>query len=226
MVRLGCYMAGRFQTEVQAAIAHDLIAIKTWGQSTLTNFPVTGYSKQISQMKSMNKDQLIFNITKTSKKTDIEYVRVSRLDGDKWEVRLENANGRPSYYLGLFDTKEEATRAYEAATKKLKEEDVSTNIDSNNYRNVMRPVQIRNIFTGGNESKSRGMQSSNQRDVDMFHEHQYRRHLLHQHDDMNSSAPIILYDFSNHSVYEVGKDGYGSHAYYHPTNNIGNSSNQ
>jgi hypothetical protein len=25
-----------------------------------------------------------------------------RLDGDKWEVRLENGNGRPTYYLGLF----------------------------------------------------------------------------------------------------------------------------
>jgi hypothetical protein len=33
-------MSGRFQTEVQAAIAHDLLAIKTWGESTLTNFPV------------------------------------------------------------------------------------------------------------------------------------------------------------------------------------------
>jgi hypothetical protein len=28
-------MSGRFQTEVQAAIAHDLLAIKTWGESTL-----------------------------------------------------------------------------------------------------------------------------------------------------------------------------------------------
>jgi hypothetical protein len=25
-----------------------------------------------------------------------------RIDGDKWEVRLENGNGRPTYYLGLF----------------------------------------------------------------------------------------------------------------------------
>jgi len=31
--------------------------------------------------------------------------------------------------------------------------------------------------------------------------------LLHQHDDINSSAPIILYNFNNNSVYEVGNDG-------------------
>ncbi|WJX17649.1 hypothetical protein P8452_07538 [Trifolium repens] len=226
---------GRFQTEVQAAIAHDLLAIKTWGESTLTNFPVSGYSKQISQMKSMNIDQLIFNITKTPKKNGTEYVRVTRLDGDKWEVRLENGNGRPTYYLGLFDTKEEATRAYDAATKKVKEEDMSTNIDPNNYRNITRPVQMRRPnFTGCSGSNSRGLQSSNQHDdLDIFQEYQYRHHFLRRHDDLNSSAPIILYDFSNHSVYEAGKDGYGSHAYYHSTmehskfvgsnNNIGNS---
>jgi len=31
--------------------------------------------------------------------------------------------------------------------------------------------------------------------------------LLHQHDDINSSAPIVLYNFNNNSVYEVGNDG-------------------
>jgi activator of HSP90 ATPase len=119
----------------------------------------------------------------------------------------------------------------------VKEEDMSTNIDPNNYRNITRPVQMRRPFTGCSGSNSRGMQSSNQHDdLDIFQEYQYRHHFLRRHDDLNSSAPIILYDFSNHSVYEAGKDGYGSHAYYHSTmehskfvgssNNIGNSSNQ
>lgn len=57
-------------------------------------------------------------------------------------------------------------------------------------------------------------------DNDVFQhneEYQYHKALLHQHDDIDPSAPMVLYNFIYNSFYVVGKDG---------IINSGDSSNQ
>jgi hypothetical protein len=47
-------MVARFKSEVEAARAHDLIAIKMSGDSTITNFPVCIYLyDQVSPKKNI-----------------------------------------------------------------------------------------------------------------------------------------------------------------------------
>lgn len=45
--------------------------------------------------------------------------------------------------------------------------------------------------------------------IEGYHTEDYIKHpaLLHQHGDINSSAPVVLYNFNNNSVYEVENDG-------------------
>jgi hypothetical protein len=50
----------------------------------------------------MNPNICVFNPLTIYLLLDNTLLSKNRLDGDKWEVRLENENGRPTYYLGLF----------------------------------------------------------------------------------------------------------------------------
>ncbi|RDY05824.1 AP2-like ethylene-responsive transcription factor BBM2, partial [Mucuna pruriens] len=51
-----------FKNELEAAKAHDLVAIKIWGNFAYTNFPESCYLKEISEMKSMTKREYILSI--------------------------------------------------------------------------------------------------------------------------------------------------------------------
>ncbi|KAK7355146.1 hypothetical protein VNO80_14392 [Phaseolus coccineus] len=53
---------GGFKDELEAARAHDLIAIKIWGQFAYTNFPASFYVKEISEMQQMTLREYILRV--------------------------------------------------------------------------------------------------------------------------------------------------------------------
>ncbi|KAH1060893.1 hypothetical protein AAZX31_02G169000 [Glycine max] len=58
---------GGFKNELEAARAHDLIAIKIWGKFAYTNFPESCYSKEILETQSMSVRECILAIRRRSK---------------------------------------------------------------------------------------------------------------------------------------------------------------
>ncbi|KAM0002183.1 putative transcription factor AP2-EREBP family [Helianthus debilis subsp. tardiflorus] len=53
---------GGYDKEEKAARAYDMAALKYWGTSTTTNFPITNYEKEIEDMKHMTRQEFVASI--------------------------------------------------------------------------------------------------------------------------------------------------------------------
>ncbi|CAA3000944.1 AP2-like ethylene-responsive transcription factor PLT2 [Olea europaea subsp. europaea] len=53
---------GGYDKEEKAARAYDLAAIKYWGTSTTTNFPMSNYDKEVEEMKHMTRQEFVASI--------------------------------------------------------------------------------------------------------------------------------------------------------------------
>ncbi|KAA8530326.1 hypothetical protein F0562_005035 [Nyssa sinensis] len=57
---------GAFDEEESAARAYDLAALKYWGTSTFTNFPVSDYEEEIDIMKTVTKEEYLASLRRKS----------------------------------------------------------------------------------------------------------------------------------------------------------------
>ncbi|KAG2607677.1 hypothetical protein PVAP13_4NG265600 [Panicum virgatum] len=53
---------GGYDKEEKAARAYDLAALKYWGPTTTTNFPVSNYEKELEEMKSMTRQEFYWSL--------------------------------------------------------------------------------------------------------------------------------------------------------------------
>ncbi|XP_060212777.1 AP2-like ethylene-responsive transcription factor At2g41710 [Lycium barbarum] len=53
---------GAYDEEESAARAYDLAAIKYWGTSTFTNFPISDYEKEIEIMQTVTKEEYLASL--------------------------------------------------------------------------------------------------------------------------------------------------------------------
>ncbi|KAK7378195.1 hypothetical protein VNO80_03633 [Phaseolus coccineus] len=129
---------GAYSNEVDAAKAHDLVSIRIGGLKALTNFHVRCYSKDMDEMRRMSKWDYICAVRGLGKgytDADSPFRGVYRNrvpTSRKWEARL-GREGSPTIHLGTYYTAEDAARAYDIISIKLKGGEAITNFEWSSY---------------------------------------------------------------------------------------------
>ncbi|KAL9994824.1 putative transcription factor AP2-EREBP family [Helianthus debilis subsp. tardiflorus] len=134
---------GAYDEEESAARAYDLAALKYWGPTTFTNFPVSEYEKEIEIMQNLTKEEYLASLRRKSSgfsRGVSKYRGVARHHHNgRWEARIGRVFGNKYLYLGTYSTQEEAARAYDIAAIEYKGLNAVTNFELSNYITWLNP---------------------------------------------------------------------------------------
>ncbi|KAK8498258.1 hypothetical protein V6N13_095435 [Hibiscus sabdariffa] len=148
---------GGYDKEDKAARAYDLAALKYWGPTTTTNFPISNYTKELEEMKNMTRQEFVASLRRKSSgfsRGASIYRGVTRHhQHGRWQARIGRVAGNKDLYLGTFTTQEEAAEAYDIAAIKFRGLNAVTNFDMSRYD--VKSIADSNLPIGGLAGKSK-----------------------------------------------------------------------
>ncbi|CAK9169193.1 unnamed protein product [Ilex paraguariensis] len=128
---------GGYDKEEKAARAYDLAALKYWGPTATTNFPVSNYTTELEEMKHATKQEFIASLRRKSSgfsRGASIYRGVTRHhQHGRWQARIGRVAGNKDLYLGTFAMEEEAAEAYDIAAIKFRGVNAVTNFEMSRY---------------------------------------------------------------------------------------------
>ncbi|KAK5802370.1 hypothetical protein PVK06_029959 [Gossypium arboreum] len=150
---------GAYDDEEVAARAYDLAALKYWGTSTSTNFPISYYEKEIEIMQTVTKEEFLASLRRKSNgfsRGVSKYRGVAKhyYHNGRSEARIGRVFGNKYLNLGSYNTQEEAARVYDIAAIKCRGINTVTNFDLSTYAGWLRPELTNNTETESVQSTS------------------------------------------------------------------------
>ncbi|KAG8389031.1 hypothetical protein BUALT_Bualt02G0187100 [Buddleja alternifolia] len=195
---------GGYDKEDKAARAYDLAALKYWGTSTTTNFPISNYEKEIDEMKHMTRQEFVASIRRKSSgfsRGASMYRGVTRHhQHGRWQARIGRVAGNKDLYLGTFSTEEEAAEAYDIAAIKFRGLNAVTNFDMSRY-DVKAILESNTLPIGGGAAKrlkeAQAIESSRKR------EEMISLGSTFQYGTASSANPLQTYPLMHHQPFET-----------------------